>query len=765
MGSEAWNVQEWIGLGSVEEDAGNVFTAHYYNHFHNPLRAWPLAGLNTIYPFINGQSSLLWAQDSSNPWSWRKTREHFYSALVSSTDAGRSESFARTFKGVGHIIHLIQDAAQPAHVRNDPHPLDDMGVVPQFENWARSPAHASTVASLMATPAFPSVYLGASADPGYVPITQLWDADQYNGANPPGGTGTGISEYTQVNFFSEDTIGWGGFPYPVISGATPVVTRGFSNPLSGTTYPREYYLKDCCGETNGGQGYLLAAVDYLDFYRLKYPLFGGLLPKIPVLDNNVYGDYARFLIPRAVGYSAALIDYFFRIEMEISEIAPKKDADGNITEVTLRVKNGTQTGEALSGGRFRLNVRYKLPGSAENNYRLSDEVLSGDVPAGNDPKDDAFKFTFSFPDYIPKDAANLQYTLAYRGPTKNLAGQVTEPDAVAGRVYNPGRRVFVAANNSPKDMLLWGLARSKSSANLVRHIPVSHQNFYRGLMQGTFEVYAWDEHGNAVSDLDLVVVTNPLGQDTGTLKVAGEVNLDQQGHATIQVTPGNEVLGLEYLRATFRVESADGKIQSNVAELFYTEPATITATIDAIEACYRVGEGWSGDPYDCPGISGDWSSETKTWQESVVSPIQGKSVPPVFTDGAINTLYFFDTHDPETKAVFQDGTVIPLSGLGIDERGFVEYVDNKNAVSDEYKVTITAEIKEALVLGTEAINLHSVEGVYLGANAPKTGFDYFAGGHFFGGTIILGTPPPSDGSKVTVYFRTNLETERIQYVQ
>jgi hypothetical protein len=146
---ETRRVKQWIGYGSVQEDAGNVFTAHYYNHFHNPLLPWGNAGLSTPYPLINGKSSLLWAQDSANPWSWRKTREHFYAALVSSTDAGRSESFARTFRGLGHQIHLIQDAAQPAHVRNDPHPLDDMGVVPQFENWAKSPAHAITVVSLM----------------------------------------------------------------------------------------------------------------------------------------------------------------------------------------------------------------------------------------------------------------------------------------------------------------------------------------------------------------------------------------------------------------------------------------------------------------------------------------------------------------------------------------------------------------------------------------------------------------------------------------
>jgi len=65
-------------------------------------------------------------------------------------------------------------------------------------------------------------------------------------------------------------------------------------------------------ETNEGKGYLLAAVDYYDDWRGKAPSDNGELEKLPVLDNNVYAEYASLLIPRAVGYSAGLLDYFFR---------------------------------------------------------------------------------------------------------------------------------------------------------------------------------------------------------------------------------------------------------------------------------------------------------------------------------------------------------------------------------------------------------------------------------------------------------------------
>jgi hypothetical protein len=207
------SVTEWIEDGGVEEDAGNVFTSYYYHHFHDPLAlSWNQAGLSTWYPWINGMSSILWAQNTFNLWNWQKARDYYYLALTSSTNTQRNENFAKTFKGLGHIIHLIQDVAQPAHVRNDPHPLDDKGIVPQFENWAKT--NRFQALTLMSSPLFPAVSLNTSVG-GYIPITQFWDINQYNGSNPPSGTTIGLSEYTQANFFSEDTINdLSHFPYP-----------------------------------------------------------------------------------------------------------------------------------------------------------------------------------------------------------------------------------------------------------------------------------------------------------------------------------------------------------------------------------------------------------------------------------------------------------------------------------------------------------------------------------------------------------------------
>lgn len=352
-----WLIEE----GSREEDAGNIFTAYYYNHFHNPLFSfpWDQAGLNSIYPLINGESSLRWAQDTSNPWPWQKVTEDYHRALTSATGVQRSEYFSNTFKGLGHIIHLIEDAAQPAHVRNDPHPLDDIGIVPGFEHWAKM--NRGTVVSMSSSPVFPTLSLITAAG-NYVPITQLWDTDQYNGSNPPAGTDVGISEYASANFFSEDTIISSDFTFPRLSSAQ-VVDRIFER-RPGESYTRRYYLKTQDGETNGGQGYLLATADWLDYYRQSYPALALFLPKIPILDENVYEDYARLLIPRAVGYSAALIDYFFRGTIELtppdrflySITAP----GGSFNEIRVKARNVTPNGEEMPNGAIQLVVKYRL---------------------------------------------------------------------------------------------------------------------------------------------------------------------------------------------------------------------------------------------------------------------------------------------------------------------------------------------------------------------------------------------------------------------
>ncbi len=357
-------VKKQIREGAIEEDAGNIFTAYYYNHFHNPLAtSWNQAGLSTIYPFINGKSSLLWAQDASNPWSWQKAREYYYNALTLQTKTDRQANFAKTFKGVGHIIHLIQDAAQPAHVRNDPHPLDDIGIIPQFEYWAKYNAERLGLYNL--PPIFPAVFLNTSIG-GYIPITQFWDTDLYNGANPPAATNIGISEYTNANFLSEETI-FTGFSYPAWSSVVE-----YEEVIDTNTGELRTYLQ----KTRDGEviQHLAAGRWFYKYLPIEYKRFGLKL------DEKVYSDYASLLLPRAVGYSAGILNYFFRGTLEIT--APDTyvysiiDGSSNpqqFTKIKAKVMNTTPN-EQIQAGVLQAVAKYKK----RTDYQPD---LSNDPPA------------------------------------------------------------------------------------------------------------------------------------------------------------------------------------------------------------------------------------------------------------------------------------------------------------------------------------------------------------------------------------------------
>jgi len=351
-------VWDWVEEGSEEEDAGNFLNGRYYNHFHDPTKAWDQAGLSTIYPGVNGKSSVLWAQDVSNDWSWQKVRDYYSLALTSQTVTDRNTNFANTFKGLGHIIHLIQDTSQPAHVRNDPHGLEALGLVEGFESWAVT--NRSQVSSLMSNSIPPTFSLNDAL------ITQFFDTDQYNGANPSNSTALGLTEYTNANFFSEDTIF--SFSYPAWSSM-----EEYEEEDQSIGEARTYLRKTGDGESIE---HLATAGLFYDYLPTSYKSWSL------ELDDQCYSYYAEKLIPRAVGYSAGLLNYFFRGEMDM-----KEDPD-NLGQFIIENKSGE-----IMSGTFTLYYDYEegtdIKRKVVTSWDLSEEngkAISGNgkEPMGSD---------------------------------------------------------------------------------------------------------------------------------------------------------------------------------------------------------------------------------------------------------------------------------------------------------------------------------------------------------------------------------------------
>lgn len=427
IGTSEKKVWEWLSKGGKDED--NPFSAlKFLDHFHDPLKTWDDAGLDI--PLIpKFESSIYWAQtprnatDFKNDYSWAWARHYFYQALTT----GNEEDFAITFTMLGHLMHLISDMAVPAHVRNDSHPWS----VPYPPTWKIDPYEIYTAEKVKDL-----IYSGTNVDISIftnaftplkapVPITALWDKNIYNGSNPSvtvkgdsNLTDIGLAEYTNANFFSKDSFH--DYSYPD-SGVNTWFEIDWGNPIDVTAedgiIDRKIYLY---GNAGGGSNIKLAGVSVLTRDTLERNA-----PPPWTLDEEVHKDYASRLVPAAVGYSTALLDYFFRGEISMY---PGNQGNGYI------ISNDSD--ENMSGT-FSLyydddnGVRHPVPGAE---WSLSINARDISQPLWFDPPTS------------PSAAVPYEYMLVFQGIMGNETG------AVVGKKVNV--QAFIVLNITRDDGLV-----------------------------------------------------------------------------------------------------------------------------------------------------------------------------------------------------------------------------------------------------------------------------------------------------------------------
>jgi hypothetical protein len=424
-------VFRWFRKGGTLEDFP---ISRADNHFHDPLQPWSNAGLKDS---LIGTSSIIWAQNqSSNPpinggdRSWKRARLFYFNALVSASKSEREQNLADAFVSLGQVMHLLADSSVPAHVRNDIHvfplnvPLTHIEIGGQtYESWAAKSLDKLNFVGLSVSPTIFSQAVNSSLAP--VPISALWDMDKYIGTNIDiaAGVDIGLAEYTNANFFSEDTI-FADYPhpaytdttYPNIDWAHPEVTDAEDGKLDSRIYIRR---------TVGDADARLASLSYISYDCIKK----GHYDFSPiVLDDTVYNDYAALLIPRAVGYSAGLLDYFFRGSIEISLplsgiYSSTNDANAGFTRITLLAEDKTSNGDEMSSGTIELVVKYKAAvETSEFYYKVIPEANG----INSIPRAQAVELIFDLSqDPLPVTATDVYLQLVYHGKLGN------EDDAVA----------------------------------------------------------------------------------------------------------------------------------------------------------------------------------------------------------------------------------------------------------------------------------------------------------------------------------------------
>src|SRR5215831_1358831 len=317
------SIRAWIATGATREDFPEVRSL---NHFHNPLKLWGSAG------GLLGQSSVYWQQNPDQglggTWSWPTARQRLLTFLTSPTPSARAQALAETARALGQAMHVVQDAASPAHTRDDPHLIRD-GYEARIEELrsSRDAALRSRFDAFVATPsALPqSSDFALTDDPrAPVPVARLIDSDRFSGAAQSYATDAqaGLAEYASGGYVSDDTI-FLGFALP----RRESLGSGLFDPPAGTPGARRYFPKTADGDAIG---HFVAEGTLYERLLFRGQLIGGF-----ILDDKVYEDYAAQLIPRAVASSAGLLNYFFRSNFDFTLSVSPADPTRRLLTVSI----------------------------------------------------------------------------------------------------------------------------------------------------------------------------------------------------------------------------------------------------------------------------------------------------------------------------------------------------------------------------------------------------------------------------------------------
>lgn len=315
---------KWLRDGARDED--ELTSLRFLNHFYNPLddsglRSWACEHVLCLPSPTWGIES----QDvSGQDFSFADARRYVFTALTELTPLAREHAWAKTFYALGHVIHLIQDMAQPQHTRNDSHATGSL-----YE--AYTDAKSAKVG--FPYPEYDAVYRYADTTTFSEPL-DFWHRVG----------GKGMADYSNRGFVSEgtnfcaadsaasctgsdippnalepyDILPHAGFPSPNGQAAQIISRR-----IEDLPPPPQYGPPPASG-LHGDIDFITTPV--YDAYtgetarnRLTstYSIFDADLQKAEepltfTLNRYDFDDAHELLIPRAVAYSAGLMNYFFR---------------------------------------------------------------------------------------------------------------------------------------------------------------------------------------------------------------------------------------------------------------------------------------------------------------------------------------------------------------------------------------------------------------------------------------------------------------------
>ena len=439
-------------------------------------------------------------------------------------------------------MHLLQDMAVPAHVRNDflSHlEVNNYSLDESMQNWFNNAyelyvknhpslvdnADASVINSVKATFANPR-------------LTDFWDTNQYNGGSTT--AILGLAEFTNMNYLSDNTIPSDlqmSYPYPPKADIFYYRLCSDLIPASEGTALSILKKRKYISRLSSGECPEITAARTTDHFA-AVPLWSAISGAMDIssnpyitklqfyLDDNVHNTYAKELLPRAVGYSAGLLNYFFRGTLEITPPAqnvyaitdgsqtPYTDKYGHqhqeFTKIKAKVRNTTPN-ETAGAGTLQAVAMYKMridyqpdlsgdPTDEHPEWGVSEDDFSYSVSApitiASLDSSQSVEFTFDFAaSPIPAGVTDLYLQVVFKGALGNEAANAI---AVGMKdLAEPAHHVF------------WNLSDQFSLGSEVTSTMVYYHLYTEDVISTT-------------ATLRNMVDLKPTGQPNGVLNEQGE---------------------------------------------------------------------------------------------------------------------------------------------------------------------------------------------------------------------------------------------------
>lgn len=308
--------------------------------------------------------------DGSQDYSLRDGLEYYREAVTSAEAAVRDENWGNTFRVMGHLVHHIQDMAQPQHTRTDNHCSHPVACLSKYNPSAYEHFSFSGVNPVTNGVYFEEILTSNALKYPALDLNDFQNPEKFWGyvTGDSRADGKGLAEYSTNNYVSAGTnYTFNGFNGSYTVGEHPpeMLSRILPHDLpSGsdatiTFLPSASQLK--------GIGVIGAiSAPTIDTNNPAYSDTNDLASTITAFaPMRVFSDLTATmnslnyvaqmtrLLPRARTYSTGFIDYFFRGRLSVDQINFTNKGVG-----TLQVKNVSGQGDAFTfdNGNFRMFV-------------------------------------------------------------------------------------------------------------------------------------------------------------------------------------------------------------------------------------------------------------------------------------------------------------------------------------------------------------------------------------------------------------------------